>query len=241
MMTEIKLTDGRTIVIRPMSAPDAFAAGGGRCPASRLTSLGEGETDGAAQRLFGALIEAYGSIAILALDGRTVAGLLTFFPTWCPHVDLCSDGQIADALGRLDEALVPPPMDDPALHVRCLAVHPDYRGHGLALAMLERLKGWARCHGWRTLVANGCIFSGRAAYQWRVAPKPPRPLWERVGFVVSDYPPLGLPAVSSPEAARASFDWYLSAGFPSFLERDVPADAPDWREIFADFTMVCRF
>ncbi|MBN1401402.1 MAG: GNAT family N-acetyltransferase [Anaerolineae bacterium] len=239
-MTEIALSDGRLIVIRPMSAEDLFPAGGGRCPASRLTALGEDEPDRAAQCVLGTLTEAYGSVAILALDGRTVAGLLTFFPTWCRHVDLCSEAQIEDALGRLDEALNPAPMDDPALHVRCLAVHPDYRGHGLALAMLERLKGWARSYGWRTPVANGCIFSGRAAYQWRVAPKPPRPLWERAGFVVSDYPPLRLPAVSPPEAARGAFDWFLSDAFPGFLERDVPRDAPDWREIFADYTMVCR-
>ena len=47
-------------------------------------------------------------------------------------------------------------------------------------------------------------------------------------------------AVSSEDGARASRDWYLSDSHPAHLPRDVKADDPEWREIFADSTMIFR-
>ncbi len=186
------------------------------------------------------MIEQYGAMAILALDGDLVVGFVSFFPTHCPHFDLCMDEQIRAAMERVDEMRNPALCADPALHVRCLMVRPEYRGNRLSIALLVSLKEWAGARGWRKIVGNGCIFSGRARYQWLVAPKPPKPIWEKAGFCAQDYAPLALKAVSDEASARRSRDWYRSDAYPGHLPRDIPTDSPDWREIFADYTMVCE-
>jgi len=240
-VTTARLKDGRTIVLRAMGKPDIVPAGNGRCPANcRMVLGGDQEPTTSFRVLAEKLIDKYGALAILALDGDAVAGFVNFYPTWCPHFDLCSDEQIEDAMAHMDEIENPRPCDDPALHVRCLTVRAEYRGNGLAVALLECLKRWALGNGWRAIVGNGCIFAGRAQYQWLVSPKPPKPIWEKAGFAAADYPALGFPARSSEESARQARAWYLSDDFPTNLTRDVSADDPDWQEIFAGYTMVCR-
>jgi hypothetical protein len=59
------------------------------------------------------------------------------------------------------------------------------------------------------------------------------------GFTAQDYP-LNLKVVSDEESAKGSWEWYKSDGFPKQLPRDIVIDTPDWREIFADYTMVCE-
>ena len=239
-MKNITLQDGRKIILRPMGEADLLPAGGSRCPANCDMAIGAGQqpTEGL-KALNAAMVKHYGAMAILAMDGNTVAGFISFFPTWCPHVDICDDAQIAEALTEMQEIEHPPPAADrPALHVRCVMVRKEYRGHGLGLALLEGLKDWAKHHGWKTIVGNGRIFSGRAQYQWLVAPKPPKPLWEKAGFVAAAYEPLNMPAMSSEESARDALDWYRSEYYPKHLDRDVDPDDPDWREIFAEYTMV---
>ena len=186
------------------------------------------------------MIEKYGTTAILAIDQDRVAGFVNFFPTWCPHFDMCQDEQIDEAMTHLDEIANPPKCDDPALHVRCLMIRPEYRGNRLSVELLTCLKEWAKVYGWKEIVGSGCVFSGRAQYQWLVAPKPPKPIWEKVGFTAQDYAPLGMPTVSDEDSARRALAWYNSGEFPSHLPRDVAPGDPDWREIFAEYTMVCE-
>ena len=224
-----------------MGKADVLPGGNGRCPANcRMTVSGEQQSSEDLRLLNEKMIDRYGAMAILALDGDAIAGFVSYFPTWCPHFNICDDGEISEAIGRISDIECPPVCEDPALHVRCLVVRKEFRGNGLAVAMLECLKQWAWDHGWRAIVGNGCIFSGRAQYQWLVSPKPPRPIWEKAGFVPGEYAPLKMTAVCSEESARASRDWYLSYRFPAHVPRDVKADETEWREISADYTMICR-
>ncbi|MEM7626484.1 MAG: GNAT family N-acetyltransferase [Planctomycetota bacterium] len=243
-MKHVELEGGRSIVIHEMTRDEIMPGGGGRCPINcKMDLAGDLEPTEHFRLLNEALIDAYGATTILALDGTAVAGFTNFFPTWCPQFQLCNDDQIDRAMARLQDIRRPPESDDPALHVRCLMVRPEYRGHGLALELLDYLKRWARDHGWKKLVANGCVFSGLAQYQWRVAPKPPRPLWEKAGFRVEDFVPLNLNAVSDEADAREDFEWFKqwskSEEYPKDLPRDVADDEPGWREVFTQYTMVC--
>jgi GNAT superfamily N-acetyltransferase len=191
-----------------MNKSNILAGGNGRCPANCLMTISSEQKPTKNFRILNEnLIEQYETTAILALDNETIAGFVNFYPTWCPHFDICNDEQINEAMTYIDDIKNPPPCEEPALHVRCLIVRPEYRGHGLAVQLLEYLKNWAKEKGWRKLVANGCIFSGRAQYQWLVAPKPPKPIWEKAGFSATDYKPLGLKAISSEENTRQSFEW----------------------------------
>jgi len=116
-------------------------------------------------------------------------------------------------------------------------VRHQYRGNNLAVGLLEYLKEWAKANEWRKIVGNGNIFSGRAQYQWLVAPKPPKPIWERAGFVPGDYSDWAK-AESSPEDAQQAREWYRSGAFPQFVPKDIDPDDPDWYEIFKDYTMI---
>ena len=240
-MKEVKLKDGRTIVLRAMTKSDILPGGNGRCPANcRMTLGGNLEPTENFRVLNEEMIDKYGTTAILALDQDFVGGFVNFYPTWCPHFDLCQDNQIDEAMAHLDEIENPPPCDDPALHPRCLMVRKEYRGNNLAVELLNCLKEWAKANGWKKIVGNGCIYSGKAQYQWFVSPKPPRPIWEKAGFGAQDYAPLEMKAKSDEGSARRSFEWYKSGDFPKHLPKDVSPDDSDWREIFADYTMVCE-
>jgi GNAT superfamily N-acetyltransferase len=240
-MKELNLKDGKTIILREMTCDDILPGGNGRCPINCKMSIGDNLVPSDSfRRLNEMMIEQYGTTAILALDQDVVAGFVTFFPTWCPHFDLCQDDQIDEAMGHLEEIGSPPKCHDPALHVRCLMVRPEYRGNQLSVELLTYLKDWAKAHGWKKIVGNGCIFSGKAEYQWLVAPKPPKPIWEKAGFIAQGYAPLDMKAMSGEACARLTLEWYESDGFPEHLPKDVAVDDPDWREIFADYTMVCE-
>jgi len=238
-MREVKLKDGRTIVLRAMTKFDTMPAGNGRCPANCEMILGgDIEPTKHFRILNEKMIDRYGTTAILALDQELIAGFVNFYPTWCPHFDVCNDEQIDEAMAHLDVIENPPFSDDPALHPRCLIVRNEYRGNNLAVELLNCLKEWAKANGWRKIVGNGCIFSGRAQYQWVISPKPPRKIWEKAGFSAQDYAPLGMNAKSSEDSARQSFEWYKSDDFPKYVPRDIDPDETNWYEIFADYTMI---
>ena len=240
-MKEAKLKDGRIIQLREMAKKDILPGGNGRCPVNCKMVIGGPLLPTDNFRILNEeMIEKYGTTAILAIDQDLIAGFVNFYPTWCPHFDLCQDEQINEAMTHLKEIRNPPPCDDPALHVRCLMVRKEYRGNRLSIALLNCLKDWAKYRGWKKIVGSGCIFSGRAQYQWLVAPKPPKPIWEKAGFVAKDFPALGLKAMSDREGARLSLEWYKSDGFPKQFPKDVNPEDPDWPEIFADYTMVCE-
>lgn len=222
-----------------MTKKDNLPGGNGRCPVNCKMVIGGALSPTDNFRVLNEeMIEKYGTTAILVVDQDLIVGFVSFYPTWCPNFDMCNDEQIKDGMAHLNEIRNPPPCKDPALHVGCLMVRNEYRGNHLSIALLNYLKDWAKSHGWKKIVGNGCIFSGKAQYQWLVAPKPPKPIWEKAGFIAQDYPPLGLKAMSDRESARLSFEWYKSDGFPKHVPRDVSPEDPDWPEIFADYTMV---
>jgi hypothetical protein len=125
-MRRIELKSGKTIVLREMGRGDILPAGGNRCPTNCAMVLGGAARPTENFRLLSeALIERYGTTAILALDQDMVAAFVNFYPTWCPHFDICSDEQIDAAMSHLADIRNPPPCDDPALHVRCLMVREE--------------------------------------------------------------------------------------------------------------------
>lgn len=239
-MKQIQLKNSTTIVLKPMDESFILPAGKGRCPVNCDMRIGGELVPTENFRVLNEkMIERYGTTAILAIDNNLVIGFVNFYPTWCPHFDLCQDEQIDEAMDHLDEIDNPSSCDDPALHVRCLMVRHQYRGNNLAVGLLEYLKEWAKANGWRKIVGNGCIFSGKAQYQWLVSPKPPKPIWENAGFVVGDYSDWAK-AESSPEATQQAREWYRSGAFPQFVPRDVDPDDPNWYEIFKGYTMICE-
>ena len=240
-MKDVKLKDGHNILLREMTKRDILPGGNGRCPVNcKMVINGTLLPTDNFRILNEEMIEKYGTTAILAIDQDLIAGFVSFYPTWCPNFNICNDKEINEAMTHFEEIRNPPPCDDPALHVGCLMVRKEYWGNHLSIALLNYLKDWAKSHGWKKIVGNGCIYSGRAQYQWLVAPKPPKPIWEKAGFVARDYPALGLKAMSDRESARLSFEWYKSGDFPKYVPRDVSPEDPDWLEIFTDYTMVCE-
>jgi len=128
---------------------------------------------------FQKLIEAYGSCAIMAWNGRTVVGYLPFRPvgTGMPEIPFCmhyyDDGDLAAV-----EAATPVPfhaLETRVLRVRCLSVKPSLRRGELDLAAAQYLVEWARDHGWERI-------EGWALSEPACAWLPDIRLWEEAGF-----------------------------------------------------------
>lgn len=239
-MKEIKLKDGRIIRIKPMDKSFIIPGGSGRCPANcDMREAGDLAPTVKFRVLSEKMIERYGTNAILAMDGDLVIGFVSFFPEWVSRYDICNDEQIDEAVKHLDEFEFPSPQAKPVLHVNCLVVKEKYRGNHLSVHMLEYLKTWARDRRWKKIVASGCVFSGRAQYQWIVSPKPPKYIWEQAGFFPGE--DFGLARSGSTyDSAQQNREWYRTFKFPDYVPRDVNPDAPDWYEIFSDYTMICE-
>ena len=239
-MKYIQLNDSRIIVLKPMDKSFIIPGGDGRCPANCDMRIGVNMIPTDNFRLLSEkMIERYGTTAILAMDKDLVIGFVGFYPKWCPRYEMCNDEQIDEGMNYLDQIENPPLHADPVLYVNCMMVKEQYRGNNLTIHLLEYLKEWAQTHGWRKIVAHGCIFSGKAQYQWLVSPKPPKLIWEKAGFVSADYSVL-FKAELSRESAQQNREWYRTFEFPSYVPRDVNPDDEDWYEIFKDYTMICQ-
>ena len=238
-MKHIRLKDSRIIVLKPMDNSFIIQGGEGRCPANCDMRVGGNMTPTKNFEILSKrMIESYGTTAILAMDKDLVVGFVDFCPQWCPRYYMCSDELIDKGINHLDEIENPPLNSDAVLYVNCLMIKEQYRGNKLSIQLLEYLKRWAKEHGWRKIVANGCIFSGKAQYQWLVSPKPPKPIWEKAGFIPGNYSVFK--AESSHESAQVGHEWYRTFEFPDFVPRDVNPDDNDWYEIFKDYTMICQ-
>jgi|GEM_PF-2453642 len=238
-MIEIKLEDGRTIQIKPMDKSFIIPGGQGRCPINcDMRVAGEMAPTVKFRTLTEKMIECYGTNTILAMDKDLVVGFVSFFPEWVARYDMCSDEQIDEAMKHLDDIDYPPVQAKPVLHVNCLVVKEKYRGSHLSVHLLEYLKEWARSRGWRKIVAFGCVFSGRAQYQWLISPKPPKPIWEKAGFFPGEDFRIARGG-STYKLAEKNREWYRTYQLPDYVPRDVDPDDPDWYEIFKDYTMIC--
>ena len=238
-MKHIQLKDSRIIVLKPMDNSFIIQGGEGRCPANCDMRVGGNMTPTKNFEILSKrMIKRYGTTAILAMDKDLVIGFVDFCPQWCPRYYMCSDELIDKGINHLDEIENPPLNSNSVLYVNCLMIKEQYRGNKLSIQLLEYLKEWAKEHGWRKIVANGCIFSGKAQYQWLVSPKPPKPIWEIAGFIPGNYSVFK--AESSHESAQVGREWYRTFEFPDFVPRDVNPDDNDWYEIFKDYTMICQ-
>jgi ribosomal protein S18 acetylase RimI-like enzyme len=82
---------------------------------------------------------------------------------------------------------------DDAAHIFHVCVDPDYQGHGLGKALIERVKGWARSTG-LPAVTLATFYE----VPWN------GPLYEHLGFRVLDESELGPEMVARGENDRAS-------------------------------------
>ena len=189
-MKHLALDDGRTITLREMTGDYIIPGGSGRCAVNTRMVVGSDVVPTEEYRaLSEVLAEYYGTSVLYALDDENqVIGFVSFYPTWCPHFDICSNEQITEALAELEAIKNPPECDDPALHVRCLVIRHEYQGHGIALELLNYLKEWAKDHGWKKIVGNGGIFSGLAQAD---RPQAARALLGDGGLRGGGFPPAG--------------------------------------------------
>jgi GNAT superfamily N-acetyltransferase len=238
-MKHIQLKDSRIIVLKPMDNSFIIQGGEERCPANCDMRVGGNMTPTKNFEILSRrMINRYGTTAILAMDKDLVIGFVDFCPQWCPRYYMCDDELIDKGMNHLEEIENPPLNSDSVLYVNCLMIKEQYRGNKLSVQLLEYLKEWAKENGWRKIVANGNIFSGKANYQWLVSPKPPKPIWEKAGFTPGNYSVFK--AESSHESTQANREWYRTYEFTEFFPRDVNPDDKDWHEIFKEHTMVCQ-
>ncbi|TAJ11303.1 N-acetyltransferase [Marinilabiliaceae bacterium JC017] len=238
-MKHIQLKDSRIIVLKPMDNSFIIQGGEGRCPANCDMRAGGNMTPTKNFEILSKrMIKRYGTTAILAMDKDLVIGFVDFCPQWCPRFYMCDDELIDKGMKHLDEIENPPFNSDSVLYVNCLMIKEQYRGNELSVQLLEYLKEWAKENGWSKIVANGCIFSGKAKYQWLVSPKPPKPIWEKAGFTPGNYSVFK--TESSHESTQANREWYRTYELTGSFPRDVNPDDNDWYEIFKDYTMICQ-
>jgi|GEM_PF-1711495 GNAT superfamily N-acetyltransferase len=102
------------------------------------------------------LIEAYGSCAMLAIEGNSVVGHVRFYPKFitdryefCCHV---SEYCITDEMAAMD---LPPleTLDDRTLRINCFLIDKTYRGQGLSSDLITAIVDWACENGWKTVSA----------------------------------------------------------------------------------------
>ncbi len=108
------------------------------------------------KKLFARMIDAYGSCAMLAVDGDRVVAHARFYPQiiydW--QFFCCQDPQHAATQQMVEMDL--PTVESPAdriVRIACFLVHKDYRGQGLGHALLDGVLDWARAHDWKAVRA----------------------------------------------------------------------------------------
>jgi GNAT superfamily N-acetyltransferase len=103
------------------------------------------------------IIDAYGSCAMLAMEGDLVVAHARFYPQIIVnHVAFCCQDPKYAITQEMAEMDLPAVEDaaDRILRINCFLVHKDYRGRGLSHALLEGILEWARSHGWKAVRAH---------------------------------------------------------------------------------------
>ena len=106
------------------------------------------------KKLLARLIDAYGSCAMLAMEGDSVVAHARFYPQLISNKFqfCCQDPNPAIAQEMLDMKL--PPLADPAqrvLTINCFLVHEDYRGQGLSHKLIDAIVEWAKNNAWKSI------------------------------------------------------------------------------------------
>jgi len=246
------------IVWRKMFTPPLTA---GNMETADPEYLAEGRADGRFEVLkeyFRRQIRIIGSCAVLAWDGDGVIGKMRFTTRemWDAVLQaggcICVDNErTAPALRtftaeQLDRLLA---SESRTLYISCFNVgHSDarYQGQGIATAMIEFLKHWARERGWRRLEA------------WSVPDVVPeaalggqilrRSAWERRGFRVAEEKRA---SAHDTEVRRDAIErivsgrlwppdhWYMKSGQANIAKVTELAKDADWTGACgADYVMV---
>jgi GNAT superfamily N-acetyltransferase len=123
----------------------------------------------------------HGNAAVLAWDGQTVVGIMTFFPA-----DELAARHAATFRGdALDWNSVSEWTTGRTLAIAtcvlCSLAGVKYRRRGIGTAMVDLTLAWARDRGYARAGVFG-VPSGLVTEHWRDTCQPPRPFWERFGF-----------------------------------------------------------
>ena len=102
------------------------------------------------------VIEAYGSCAMLAMDGDLVVAHARFYPqAFCDlHPFCCQDPRhaITQEIVEMDLPTLDN-RDDRILRIDCFLVNADYRGQGLSHRLIEAILDWAKERDWKAVRA----------------------------------------------------------------------------------------
>lgn len=134
---------------------------------------------------FRKIMDAYGTGAITAWQGKKLIGFLPFMPINCgmPQMAFCVCAPFHEQtpLKTIEEA-TPIPFDQlhpKIIKVQCASVSPDLYRKGIGSEMAGYLVEWAKTRGWEKI--QGFAFSNADfsdAYKWL----PSIHFWERSGF-----------------------------------------------------------
>ena len=103
------------------------------------------------------ITDAYGSCAMLAIEGNSVVAPARFYPQIILNqVDFCChDPKYAITQKMVEMDL--PAIENPAdriLKIDCFLVHEKNRGQGLSHALIDGILEWAQSNNWKTVRAH---------------------------------------------------------------------------------------
>ena len=106
------------------------------------------------QKLLTRLIDAYGSCAMLTMEGDSVIAHARFYPQiiYNRFKFCCHDPKHIITQEMVEMNL--PPLTNPTeriLRITCFFVHKDYRGQGLSHKLINAILEWAKNNGWKSV------------------------------------------------------------------------------------------
>lgn len=109
------------------------------------------------------LIDAYGSCAMLAVEGEYVVGYARFYPGFvyrrAGRKHICCQDQQSPITSDMVEMEMPKSenLNDRTLRINCWFIHGDYRNRGLSHLFLQSILEWAHQNGWATVRAPAAV------------------------------------------------------------------------------------
>ncbi len=109
------------------------------------------------------LIDAYGSCAMLAVEGEYVVGYARFYPeivySLAGRKHICCQDQRSPITSDMVEMKMPQRdvLTNRTLRINCWFIHGDYRNRGLSHLLLQSILEWAHQYGWATVRASAAI------------------------------------------------------------------------------------
>jgi len=105
-------------------------------------------------KLLTRLIDAYGSCAMLAMEGDSVIAHARFYPQiiYNRFKFCCHDPKHIITQEMVEMNL--PPLTNPTeriLRITCFFVHKDYRGQSLSHKLINAILEWAKNNGWKSV------------------------------------------------------------------------------------------